>query len=298
MRFEKQLYSDPRWAQGTGWLIAPNLVVTAGHCAFDHTYNFGKAAKFRRGVKIVTPKEWITNDINRANDVSMIWLEKPFEMIVPITYNPTPTFVNNSDLGVVGYPSDKTLEDEPGAQMYEMFKNTTCDLSKTSLNMLEYTISSAAGQSGSPVLIKGRNISIGAHVYGLGTKNSASVIRGQYGNYYKGMSNAVESTELAVATVHGIGYITINGTEDLIPEESAGDEDSFWDTFSHVVNIGAKIDSAVLQVGTPFLGPIGAPVAAVAGTGLSVIDNFTSGKTEDSFDDALGPPVPTTADYK
>ncbi|EXM16543.1 Peptidase S1, PA clan, chymotrypsin-like fold [Fusarium oxysporum f. sp. vasinfectum] len=317
IKFEKQLSSDTRWAQGTGWLIADNLVVTAGHCAFDHTYNFGKAAKirayigyngkgsigqpdvqFRQGRKMVTTKEWITSDINRANDVSLILLEKPFNNVVPINYNPTVTAFKDWNLGVVGYPADRTLNDEPGAQMYEMFKATTCDLSKTSLNMLEYTISSGAGQSGSPVLIDGQNTSIGAHVYGLGTKNSASVIRGRYGNYYKGMVDAVGSTEAPVTTVNGVEYIKTTQPEDAITDEPAGDEESFWDTFNNVINIGAKIGSTVLQVGTPFLGPIGAPVAAVAGTALSVIGKLTSGKTEDAFDDELGPPAPTTANYK
>ncbi|KAJ4016254.1 hypothetical protein NW752_003376 [Fusarium irregulare] len=306
IRFEKQLSGDDRWAQGTGWLIADNLVVTAGHCAFDHTYNFGKAVKirayigydgkgsigksdvqFRQGIEIATPKEWIASDINRANDVSLIMLETPFDKVKPINYNPTTTTFQNWNLGVVGYPADKTLHDEPGAQMYEMYKVTTCDLSTTSLNMLEYTISSGSGQSGSPVLIRGENTSIGAHVYGLGTKNSASVIRGQYGNYYKAMVDAVNSTEAAIATVNGVEYIKTTQPEDAIAEKSVGDEESFWDTFNNVVNIGSKIGSTVLQVGTPFLGPIGAPLAAVAGTALSVIGKLTSDNTEDAFNNEL-----------
>ncbi|KAF4947081.1 hypothetical protein FGADI_10711 [Fusarium gaditjirri] len=316
IRFEKQRSGDSRWAMGTGWLIEPDVVVTAGHCAFDHTYNFGRAvqvrayigyngkdsvgpggAQFRKGIKIVTPKEWIASDINRAHDVSMIVLDSKFDDVEPIAFNPTETFVNDLELGVVGYPADKTLHDEPGAQMYEMYKKTTCDLSKTSLNMLEYTISSAAGQSGSPVLIKDTNASIGAHVYGLGTKNSASVIRGEYGNPFNGMKNTINSTD-TIATVNKIEYIRVTGAEDSIPGTPAPDEESFWDTLTNVCHIGAKIGSTVLQVGTPFLGPIGAPVAAVAGTALSVIGKLTSGKTEDSFDEALGPPTPTTADYK
>ncbi|KAF5230824.1 hypothetical protein FANTH_13675 [Fusarium anthophilum] len=240
IKFEKQLSSDTRWAQGTGWLIADNLVVTAGHCAFDHTYNFGKAHKirayvgykgkgsigqqdvqFRQGRKIVTTKEWLSSDINRANDVSLIMLDTPFKNVVPISYNPTVTAFKDWNLGVVGYPADRTLNDEPGAQMYEMFKVTTCDLSKISLNMLEYTISFGPGQSGSPVLIDGQNTSIGTNVYGLGTRNSASAIRGKYGNYYKSMVDALSSTEAPVATRNGVEYIKITQPEDVITNEPA-----------------------------------------------------------------------------
>ncbi|RGP62531.1 glutamyl endopeptidase [Fusarium longipes] len=174
IRFEKQLSGDDRWAQGTGWLIADNLVVTAGHCAFDHTYNFGKAVKirayisydgkgsiekpdvqFRQGVKIATTKEWIASDINRANDVRMFMDSAP--------------------------------------------------------------------------------------------RTRASVIRGRYGNYYKGMVDAVNSTEAAIATINGVEYTKITQPEAAIIEKPVGDEESFWDTFNNVVNIGAKIGSTVLQ---------------------------------------------------
>ncbi|KAF5575447.1 glutamyl endopeptidase [Fusarium subglutinans] len=309
IKFEKQLSSDTRWAHGTGWLIANDLVITAGHCTYDHTYNFRKAVKirayigyngkqsigqpdvqFRQGRKIVTPMEWTTSDINRANDVSLILLDTPFNSVTPINYNPTAAAFKDCKLGVVGYPDDRTLDDEPGPQMYEMFKETTCDLSKTSLNMLEHTISFGPGQSGSPVLIDGQNTSIGTNVYGLGTRNSASVIRGEYGNYYKSMVDALSSTEAPVTTRNGVEYIKITQPEDAITNEPAGDEEAFWGCLNNVVNISARINSTVLHVGTPFLGPIVAPVTAVVGTALSVIGKLTSRNTEVAFDDKLGPP--------
>ncbi|KAF5534343.1 glutamyl endopeptidase [Fusarium mexicanum] len=317
IKFEKQVSSDTRWAQGTGWLIANDLVITAGHCTFDHTYNFGKAVKirayigyngkesigkpdvqFRQGRKIVTTMKWTTSDINRANDVGLILLDTPFNSVEPINYNPTAVAFKNWKLGVVGYPDDRTLDDEPGAQMYKMFKETTCDISKTSLNMLEHTISFGPGQSGSPVLIEGQNTSIGTNVYGLGTRNSASVIRGEYGNYYKIMVDALSSTEAPVTTRNGVENIKIAQPEDAITNKPAGDEESFWACLNNVINIGAKINSTVLQVGTPFLGPIGAPVAAVVGTSLSVIGKLTSSNNGVVFDNKLGPRALTTADYK
>ncbi|KAF4977652.1 hypothetical protein FDECE_18328 [Fusarium decemcellulare] len=228
IRYEKQPPSDGRWAQGTGWLIKPDLIVTAGHCAFDHTYNLGKAVQirayvgyrgkefinqkgvqFRTGAKIATPNEWITSDINRASDVSFIQVDKPFNHIDPITWVPTPTFDDNVKLGVVGYPGDKTYKDEAAAEMYEMFKPTTYDLSKTNPNMLEYTISSFGGQSGSPLIISGENRSIGAHIYGLGTKDSASVVRGKYRNYFTKITSAMHSSDPVTTTADGINYFYI-----------------------------------------------------------------------------------------
>ncbi|KAJ3549848.1 hypothetical protein NM208_g299 [Fusarium decemcellulare] len=290
--------------QGTGWLITPSLLVTAGHCAFDHTHNLGKAVKvrayvgyrgkdslndkgvqFRTGVKIATPKEWITSDINRASDVAFVEVNRPFDNIDPILYEPTPPLIEKIKLSVVGYPSDRTFRDEPAAEMYEMHKDTTCDLSKTTLNTLEYTISSYGGQSGSPVLKYGENTSIGAHVYGLGNKNSASVIRGPYGNYFKEIINSMHSSNPISTTSNGIDYFKIEGRpEGLTKEVVFTEESAFWGTFTKVVNVGAKIGGAALQVGTPFLGPIGAPIAAVAGTALSVVSKLTDQGAESSFE--------------
>lgn len=34
IRYENQP-NDNNWGMGTGWLIRPDLLVTAGHCAYD-----------------------------------------------------------------------------------------------------------------------------------------------------------------------------------------------------------------------------------------------------------------------
>jgi V8-like Glu-specific endopeptidase len=142
----------------------PNLIVTAAHCVYDHTYNFGKAVQissfvgyngknaidqpgvqFRRGTKVVIPKDWMISDTNRASDVAFIKVED-FDNIVPIRQQPTPSIVTKMLLSVVGYPCDKSLGDERGAQMYEMTRPTDCDLSKSAFNMLEHTMSFAGGK--------------------------------------------------------------------------------------------------------------------------------------------------------
>ena len=149
---------------GTGWLIAPDLLVTAGHCAFDHQYGFGRATEvkayvgyngketigkpgvqFRHGKAIATTKNWINDAVNRANDVSFIQMESAFQNIVPIVWDVTPT-QGDLTLGVVGYPADQhDAQNEKGAQMYEMWADTHIDLRSTPSNMLEYKISTFAG---------------------------------------------------------------------------------------------------------------------------------------------------------
>lgn len=142
----------------------PHLIITAAHCVYDHTYGFGKAVhvrafvgyngknsidspgvQFHRGLKVVVPKDWIISDTNRASDVAFIKVEE-FSNIVRVSQQPTAGIVSRMLLSVVGYPCDKSLGDERGAQMYEMTKRTDCNLSKTPFNLLEHTISFASGK--------------------------------------------------------------------------------------------------------------------------------------------------------
>ncbi|KAF4445693.1 hypothetical protein F53441_10599 [Fusarium austroafricanum] len=67
--------------------------------------------------------------------------------------------------------------------------------------------------------------------------------------------------EYAISSAAGIDYIKITGeAEDALSDERPKDEESFWDTFSHVVNIA-----------------------------LSVIGKLTSSKTEDVIDPSVQP---------
>lgn len=141
-----------------------------------------------------------------------------------------------------------------------------------------------AGQSGSPVIVQGQNTAIGTHVYGLGTKNSASVIRGQYGNFYNSYQDAIIGsipapspgklyTELKVAA---------RAPESAFPPDTEG----FLDVLKQVVNVGANIGSQVLSVGSPFMGPVAGPIGAVAGAALSFAGKLTESSmaTESALD--------------
>ncbi|CAP61901.1 uncharacterized protein PODANS_5_2000 [Podospora anserina S mat+] len=217
MRYEGQQPGDKSYAMGTGWLIAPDLLVTAGHNVFDwsgYGRGLGKAVdikayigyhgrsninspivQFRSGKVVVTNAQWVVDRNNRHADVAFVKLDKPFTGNLRLfTYKNTPESGDDM-IGVVGYPADKTLEDadgreEKGALMWEQFTSITYVLDSAKnkgRGMLKYRISTFGGQSGAPVIRKGsKQAVIGTHVYGGGDKNSASVI-GPLGNDYEGM---------------------------------------------------------------------------------------------------------------
>jgi V8-like Glu-specific endopeptidase len=155
----------------TGWLIAPDLVVTAGSCTYDWSYGLGRLiqaqaiigyaskasvrasntkVQMRDGKLIATTAEWVKTKGSRQHDVAFIKLEKPFTGVTPFKFDSTP-LKGNVSLGVVGYPGD--LKDdktgEPGAYMYEMFLDTEWQLAASQWSM-EYMIDTAGGKHEPP----------------------------------------------------------------------------------------------------------------------------------------------------
>ena len=168
LKYAGQDKDDDRWAMGTGWLIRNDLLVTAGHCAYDWKSNFGRCVQvkayigydgkdsaarsdvqFRSGKKIVTTGGWLKSAENRVNDVSFIQLNKPFTGVTPFQFDNTP-IQGNEVLGVVGYPGDKRYNEakggERGAQMWGEFIKVKWDLSASARHMLEYRINTYAGK--------------------------------------------------------------------------------------------------------------------------------------------------------
>jgi V8-like Glu-specific endopeptidase len=165
IQFESQ-NDDTAWAMATGWLIAADTVITAGHCAYDWSAGMKRAIKikayigyygkgsvstdtsvqFKYGKQIVTTSGWLSAEGHRESDVSFIQLTDAFTGTLNlIKYQGTPV-TGSQKLGVVGYPADKKDSNgERGAQMYEDFESVKWDLTTSFKNMLEYPISTYAG---------------------------------------------------------------------------------------------------------------------------------------------------------
>lgn len=157
---------------GTGWLIRPDLLVTAGHVVYDWGRRYGAATQIRcyigyngrasvktaqvqarYGVNVVTTAEWIEAANNRTRDVAFVQLDRPFTgNLRTFNFVNTPLTGHKTLLGVVGYPGDKSLRDletgdeEQGAQMYEEYAKNDYDIEASPRHMVEYSISTFGGK--------------------------------------------------------------------------------------------------------------------------------------------------------
>ena len=150
----------------TGWLIAPDLIVTAGHSAFDWSYKLGRltqvkayigyngknstndsgSVQFRQGERVATTVEWLRSKGIRAYDLAFIKVQQAFTGIVPIGFKDTPKS-GPASLGLVGYAGDlaDNYTGEKGAHMYEMFASANWNLEDSDYTMLEYAMDSFGG---------------------------------------------------------------------------------------------------------------------------------------------------------
>ncbi|KAJ7328993.1 hypothetical protein DFH08DRAFT_1084441 [Mycena albidolilacea] len=310
-KFRSQDGSDI-WMMGTGWLIRPDLLVTAGHVVYDKAYGCRAATQIkcyigyngvqsvpkqgdvveaipavqpRYGSKVVTTASWIEDSDARPRDVAFIQVHKDFVgslNVFKFADTISPSVVR---LGVVGYPGDKALNGESGAQMYELFDNTSIDLDTTPRNMITYKVSTAGGQSGAPILSKlagsaaSNLIAIGTHCYGAGNgdiTNSGNSIGSKWGNDYKYFISLFVKQESTFPTQPSdITYIT-PGVDPKPPvppqppfpsDHLDGVEEGFLDVLKAVGRIGA----GVLPVASSLLGPVGIIVGTAAGGLLGAI---------------------------
>lgn len=176
VKVQARFGSDKRgvWMMGTGWLIRPDLVVTAGHVVYDWSMKLAEAQEIRcyigyngrasidrsyvqsrSGKKVVTTGEWLadTPDRARTKDVAFIQVDRAFTGGLQLfNFEDTPQSGRQVRLGVVGYPGDKYLQDdesgddEAGAQMYEEFQYTDYDIADSKRSMIEYKLSTFGGE--------------------------------------------------------------------------------------------------------------------------------------------------------
>jgi glutamyl endopeptidase len=176
---------------GTGWLVSPRTVITAGHCVYMH--DLGGWAKTiqvtpgRNGVSRENPfgsstqdhfrsfNDWI-DDSDSDYDIGAIILPKNFTGFNSLGYF---GFANLSDLegmtaNLSGYPGDKDkLAELRGTQWFN-----SRGIKEEDSHRFYYDIDTAGGQSGSPVwrYLNGQRHVVGIHTVGASTDNSATRI--------------------------------------------------------------------------------------------------------------------------
>jgi glutamyl endopeptidase len=174
-----------RWI-GTGWLISPRTVITAGHCVYMHDQGgwaksievipaMNDASRPYASASSSTLRSvtgW-TQSKNRENDYGAI--------ILPSNYRPGATtgyfgfgvkddaYLKASVLNVSGYPGDKG-----GNQQWFMALKPK----SVSSRIITYDIDTMGGQSGAPVWLKvgEARTAVGVHTNGHSSGNSATRI--------------------------------------------------------------------------------------------------------------------------
>ncbi|PRQ07612.1 trypsin-like serine peptidase [Enhygromyxa salina] len=173
---------------GTGWLIGPRTIVTAGHCVYlpaiggwaervvvsaarnglDRPFSSVVATKF------YSVRGW-TVDGKREHDYAVIKLGEDAALpeVGQLGYAvcDTPT-LRGSYLNLAGYPADK----DGGTTLWWSARRSA----KVDAHVMRYDADTAAGQSGAPVWrldpSSGRRVVVGIHTNGALTGNSATRI--------------------------------------------------------------------------------------------------------------------------
>ena len=171
---------------GTGWLISPRTVITAGHCVYMHDQGgWAKSVEvipamndssrpYGSGISsaVRSVSGWVQNK-NRDNDYGTI--------ILPANYRPgdntgyfgfsvkNDAYLKAALLNLSGYPGDKG-----GNQQWFMALKTK----SVSSRVITYDIDTMGGQSGAPVWVKvgEARSAVGIHTNGHTSGNSATRI--------------------------------------------------------------------------------------------------------------------------
>lgn len=166
--------------RGTGWLIAPRVVITAGHNVFSQKNLGGWAREVvatasldggyrpygeRRAAGFDAHPDWIANGGPDA-DVGCIYLDKPFDLKIGEKYfypvASEPSTLLGRRIKVLGYPTDLKM-----ARVQYEHEGEARHLHGTSIY---YDVDTHGGQSGAPIFVKeGDSFACdvaGLHAYG------------------------------------------------------------------------------------------------------------------------------------
>ncbi len=106
----------------TGALIAENLVLTAGHCLYDHAtgslarpdeieflagWRGGRAAAYRGARRVVVHPGYIENGARRSVDLALIELDRPIRNTSIPPYDTGKRRFLSREVGVVSYAHDR-----------------------------------------------------------------------------------------------------------------------------------------------------------------------------------------------
>jgi glutamyl endopeptidase len=174
-----------RWI-GTGWLVAPRTVITAGHCVYMHAHGgWPKSIEVIPGLNdsqrpygactgtsFRSVVGWV-NDKKREYDYGCIILPRDCRLgdktgVFGFAVKDNP-YLTSAYLNLSGYPGDKG-----GNQQWFMARKAK----SVAPRVIYYEIDTMGGQSGSPVWVKVGNAryAVGIHTNGLITGNSATRI--------------------------------------------------------------------------------------------------------------------------
>jgi glutamyl endopeptidase len=171
---------------GTGWLISPRTVITAGHCVYMHAQG-----GWVKSIKVIPAMDGTIQPYNSCTGTTFRsvvgWVnskQREYDygaIILPQNCRPgaktgvfgfgvrTDAYLKAAFLNLSGYPGDKG-----GNQQWFMGQTTK----SVAARVIYYEIDTMGGQSGAPVWVKVGNVrtAVGIHTNGHLSGNSATRI--------------------------------------------------------------------------------------------------------------------------